>query len=349
MRRSGVSATLKITTGGEMTMKRIKPIGWITVLAVAAMLLAAGRPGFCAEKNIKASLAKVEGSVKVRLTDAGAWQAAISGMRVGAGATIRTEAGGSAFLNWSGNTLKIHPLTEFKVNSLKRDSAAGSQNSDVQINGGKVFARAKQLTGGNSSFNIKTPSAIAGVRGTDFAVDVTGGQTSVAVVDGSVQVEAGGVEVILTDALQTIIPMGEAPMAPTEVPADVMETLQADVEQVAEVETTVIESGVSESEEEATAEEEAAAEEEGEGEGEGEEAAAEGEGEGEEAAAEEGGADETAATEGAATDETAAADATAGEVSDIVADTTDQTLTDQANQDIASQGENIFDGCCVAR
>lgn len=74
---------------------------------------------------------------------------------------------------------------------------------------------------GDSPFRVRTPTGVAGVRGTSFGVDVgPNGQTGVRTVDGSVSASALGQEVLLGNGQFTVIAPGLAPTAPQQIPAD---------------------------------------------------------------------------------------------------------------------------------
>ncbi|MCT7970008.1 FecR family protein [Laspinema sp. D1] len=74
---------------------------------------------------------------------------------------------------------------------------------------------------GDSPFRVRTPTGVAGVRGTSFGVDVgPNGQTGVRTVDGSVSATALGQEVLLGNGQFTVIAPGLAPTAPQPIPAE---------------------------------------------------------------------------------------------------------------------------------
>ena len=73
-----------------------------------------------------------------------------------------------------GHVLKVSPQSTVTLSQLEK-SAAG-ETSKISLEKGKVFANAKKLQTG-STFEIKPPTAVAGVRGTGFECS----DTSVAV------------------------------------------------------------------------------------------------------------------------------------------------------------------------
>ncbi|AFY83448.1 FecR family protein [Oscillatoria acuminata] len=74
---------------------------------------------------------------------------------------------------------------------------------------------------GDSPFRVRTPTGVAGVRGTSFGVDVgPTGQTGVRTIDGSVSASALGQEVLVGNGQFTVIAPGLAPTAPQQIPTD---------------------------------------------------------------------------------------------------------------------------------
>ena len=63
---------------------------------------------------------------------------------------------------------------------------AADQQTDLDLNYGRVRAKAVKLVKPNASFQIRTPTGVAGVVGTDFALDSQGDTTRVVVYEGKV-------------------------------------------------------------------------------------------------------------------------------------------------------------------
>jgi hypothetical protein len=64
---------------------------------------------------------------------------------------------------------------------------AGAQQTDLELNYGRVRARAVQLVKPNASFQIRTPTGVAGVVGTDFEMSYENDTTHVVVFEGKVR------------------------------------------------------------------------------------------------------------------------------------------------------------------
>jgi hypothetical protein len=64
---------------------------------------------------------------------------------------------------------------------------AGTQQTDLDLNFGRVRAKAVELAKPNAHFNVRTPAGVAGVVGTDFMIDYSDGTTRVVVIKGRVR------------------------------------------------------------------------------------------------------------------------------------------------------------------
>lgn len=179
---------------------------------------------------VKAKFVTVKGDVKARASASASWQAVKAGDAVAEGAQVKSGANSEATIGWgNGNVLKVKALSQITVTGFS--SAGGSSTSNVTLDSGKVYAKAGKLSKG-SSFQVKTPTAVAGVRGTDFECS----ETSVAVVEGTVTVSAGGVDVDLTQGMMTEIPeVGAAPEPPAAIPAETLQELNETRQEVGEI------------------------------------------------------------------------------------------------------------------
>ncbi|MFZ3217016.1 MAG: FecR family protein [Candidatus Acidiferrales bacterium] len=63
---------------------------------------------------------------------------------------------------------------------------ASAQQTELDLNYGRVRAKAVKLVKPNASFQIRTPTGVAGVVGTDFAMDSEGDTTRIVVYEGKV-------------------------------------------------------------------------------------------------------------------------------------------------------------------
>ncbi|NQU74306.1 MAG: FecR domain-containing protein, partial [Candidatus Omnitrophica bacterium] len=116
--------------------------------------------------ELKATITKITGSVTVRNRGAFFWHDAKVGEFLSAGDQIVTKADGKIeFKLDNGNTVKLKPQTRLVIKKLTQNNITGDYENFFEVNTGKVWAKIEKLSG-KSSFKIKTPTAIAGARGT---------------------------------------------------------------------------------------------------------------------------------------------------------------------------------------
>jgi len=109
------------------------------------------------------------------------------------GAEIETGAGGYVTVQLAdGSVLKVQSGTRAQLEHSKHYEPAGFFASRLRLLKGRLEALVAHLTGGEPRFEVKTPQALLGVRGTDFriAVDDTQQVTRSEVLDGAVSVGA---------------------------------------------------------------------------------------------------------------------------------------------------------------
>lgn len=123
------------------------------------------------------------GNVTVRSND-GARDAVI-GMTLAEGDQIRTGRDSSVRL-----LLASSAVVDLSENtSMVVTRASSTQKTSIKIWSGRLWARVTKMFG-SSEFEVEGPNAVAGVRGTEFVVEVASdGSTDINVLDGSVAVQ----------------------------------------------------------------------------------------------------------------------------------------------------------------
>ncbi len=84
------------------------------------------------------------------------------------GDTIITEAGAAQVRLSGGERLHIRKNSRVVLN--RHHLSGNSRKTKITLKKGSLFAKVKRLKKG--SFNVRTPSATAGVRGTEFFIEV---------------------------------------------------------------------------------------------------------------------------------------------------------------------------------
>ncbi|KIE43094.1 FecR domain-containing protein [Geobacter anodireducens] len=132
-----------------------------------------------------------------------------AGGRLVTGVTGAVEVGyedGSSFLMRGNGSVDV-------VRALRRDNVFFDR--ELLLGKGNLITRIKRATGREQRFEIRTPSAVAGARGTEFRVGVgRAGETRTEVLEGRVGVDARGREVPLAAGEGTLVRAGEPPLPP---------------------------------------------------------------------------------------------------------------------------------------
>jgi hypothetical protein len=158
-----------ITTGGnqpvETTSKpfiaRAKPVA-----PVITDLMAGG--------NRYGVLKKPDSSVFVKSRGSETWQSARDGMVILPGDEVRTAESASvkiALEEGKVGTVEIKGGSLFRINKAETDPETGDKTTLLDLAIGKVLVHAGKLQGA-SRFEVRTPTALTGVRGTIFEVTV---------------------------------------------------------------------------------------------------------------------------------------------------------------------------------
>ncbi|PJZ68192.1 transcriptional regulator [Leptospira perolatii] len=87
-----------------------------------------------------------------------------------------------------GVVIRVKENTNLTLKKIFVDSANGDLFTDLGLNKGKIFSKVNTKLGKGSKFSVTTPTVVASVRGTEFAVEDTGKGAQALVADGSVAV-----------------------------------------------------------------------------------------------------------------------------------------------------------------
>ncbi len=136
-----------------------------------------------AQTNGKLTVA--QGTVFVKAGES-AEQPGKAGETVPGGARIRTGADGQAEVTFpDGTKMQVRPSTQVALSGAKR----ADQKSSVVLFFGRVWSKVSRSVTGTTSYEVNTPNAVAGVRGTEFETAVADdGTAKVRVTEGKVAV-----------------------------------------------------------------------------------------------------------------------------------------------------------------
>ncbi len=104
----------------------------------------------------------------------GEWQAAKDGMVIMPGDVVKTASAGSVEVMLDGGKVghvEVKAGSLFRINKAETNPATGEKTTLLELAVGKLIAHVEKLQG-NSKFEVRTPTALTGVRGTVFEVVV---------------------------------------------------------------------------------------------------------------------------------------------------------------------------------
>lgn len=194
-----------------MTLPLVRQLIGATCVGLLASIAGAQEVGTVASLNGSAQLGKE-----------GEWRPVAISSPVYTGDTIRTgQPGRLRIVFQDDSVLNVGDGSEIVVDEQVFDPAGGSYQSAFRLLRGKLRALVSQYyESPNAGYEIETPTAVAGVRGTEFvlAFDEMKRQTQVVGVDGRVAVNAlrgrPGEEVLVTAGELTTVATGAAPTLP---------------------------------------------------------------------------------------------------------------------------------------
>lgn len=146
----------------------------------------------------------VKGNVKVISGKDKSQATAKVGSKVFSGDTVVTEKDARAKIVMADrNVLQLSPDTKFEITNYKTSAVESERTAQLALIQGKVRATVEQKYGEKNEFQLKTPTAVAGVRGTQYVAQYNPATsvTSLMVMSGKVRVSplsGGAVPVMVT-------------------------------------------------------------------------------------------------------------------------------------------------------
>lgn len=188
--RAAVAAEWRVAAAARQPAKRRSVQPWLALAAsVAAIAIAVGiaLPRWNGGDVAVATVARVDGTVEVRHSDANGWQPLAAGATVAEADAVRTSSAGRVALHREdGLEIRLDAATQ-----LAFDDAGHASLTD-----GRVYVDAGAPGSGPASFVLRTPQGDVRHLGTQYSAALTDGTLQVAVREGSVAIEHGQPPVI---------------------------------------------------------------------------------------------------------------------------------------------------------
>jgi len=130
--------------------------------------------------TLKGVFTNISGDVRVTSKGSESSHEASVNEILGEGDKVETGNDGIAEISFeNGNGMNLKENTNIKIIKLIQDPKTGQYENKFEASMGNVRARIEKLKETNSTFEVKTPTAVCGARGTLMYVQVTPGNTRV--------------------------------------------------------------------------------------------------------------------------------------------------------------------------
>ncbi|MBI4727302.1 FecR domain-containing protein [candidate division TA06 bacterium] len=189
----------------------------ISLAVVILQLLGLAAPALAEYKPAWAKINYLKGRVEVQKAQGIIWAKAAVKMKLGAGDKISTEDGSEAeIVLEDGSVLKMKDKSLLLIERMEKSKKPTiSVVNSFKVRTGKVLGCVRKLSSLDSKFIVETPTAVAGIRGTVFAIYVEGDSTGLDVLMGEVGIRGdSGEEIMVGEKMTTTVARGDSAKAP---------------------------------------------------------------------------------------------------------------------------------------
>lgn len=128
----------------------------------------------------------------VKLVSDGKETTANVGDKISQGMTVKTAAKAIVDIYFAGSVIRILEKSTVVMKELVKDLKDNKELSEFYVENGKMFSKVTRKLAQGEKFKVNTPTAVAGVRGTEFLVSEENGKSSIACIEGKVAVKDAG-------------------------------------------------------------------------------------------------------------------------------------------------------------
>lgn len=162
---------------------------FVRILVLLSVLMLLPLTAMAAKKVGYAKIVGMEGEATIKRRGGDRQFRAVKGMKLVEGDCLYTKSGCNVSIVLDNNSQLIIGENSIVDLAQMRKISSNESNTTVSLKKGSVFSSIKKKLSDKETYQIKTPNAIAGVRGTKFYVNVEKGDTFVNVVEGTVILE----------------------------------------------------------------------------------------------------------------------------------------------------------------
>lgn len=165
-------------------------IGCGAAAVLGAFLILGAKDAIGGRGTAVGTVTHVDGSCRFMGAAGGKWSELKVNQSVYQGTRLKTEEGSRLEAKLSdGSMLRLGAKSELTLNKVGIGKKKRKREVNVKLVIGRIWASVSKLFGGESTFEVETTNAVAGVRGTQFtAARDASGTTTVKVYSGAVLV-----------------------------------------------------------------------------------------------------------------------------------------------------------------
>lgn len=147
----------------------------MVALVAAGAVIAVVQSALAAPEQGKATVRSVKGTAEY--STGGAWAPLKAGAILGSGSAVKTGAGAAVVLDMgvNGRSIAVVENTTLGIDKLTFDKTGADVVTETQLDVkvGRIIGKVNK-TSPASRFEIKTPTGVAGIRGTTFDISANG-------------------------------------------------------------------------------------------------------------------------------------------------------------------------------
>jgi hypothetical protein len=211
----------RVTEGDREKMNK----NILGIVFAGLLLIASASVSLYAQESI-GKVVSLDGIVEAKLDENSQWRALNKKSDIYEKDTIKTGENSKVDIFFVDETnVSIGPETTIKIEKLVCSPAQNHREGKMNVVMGKARFNVGKLFSKDSSFEVRTPTAVAGVKGTSFIVNVTSEQLtqlmglSGVVIVTSISPEIGG-EILLTSGFIISVEDGAPPGDPVPISFD---------------------------------------------------------------------------------------------------------------------------------
>jgi len=146
---------------------------YILVIAVLALTFSVASVALAADE---ARVISITGQAQYQKAGQEDWQPLVKDMVLSVGDSVKAGDKSEVLLELSAYSktaeVTVRKNSLFTIASIRHDDATKTSNTLLDVQLGAVLVKAEKLVG-TSTFEVKTPTSIVGIRGTTFEVEVS--------------------------------------------------------------------------------------------------------------------------------------------------------------------------------